>query len=382
MENAAKEHTNNMTHAADPDSEAGPDIADFDGEEFRPATAEAFKDPNAFDFLSQHGQANNAAANLARESLYVKFDPLIGGRQSIMAMASAQKTAGVSSSIEPTTTPLSTTSASVIAETEPTRPSEENSDLIAMNSPSPAKSKPPCEDQASENGGVSKTLNGGGAFGMSAKQRLEFEEQLLKKESRMAELERLITESAERTETFRAECAKRKESEEQMKQVLKEYEKTISELIAEKEKERARHEEERSLLGVERDQAAEDLKNVETAFADVHRKYERTKNVVEGFKTNEETLKRLIEESEIKLRKQDQRYELLKSHAEETLDKANREIENMAKSQDAEMARLSAMFKKAEMKVTSLERCVEQKTKENEELTAICDELIAKVGHD
>ena len=48
------------------DSEAGPDIADFDGEEFRPATAEAFKDPNAFDFLSQHGQANNAAANLAR----------------------------------------------------------------------------------------------------------------------------------------------------------------------------------------------------------------------------------------------------------------------------------------------------------------------------
>ena len=76
------------------------------------------------------------------------------------------------------------------------------------------------------------------------------------------------------------------------------------------------------------------------------------------------------------------RYELLKSHAEETLEKANREIENMAKSQDAEMARLSAMLKKAEMKVTSLERGVEQKTKENEELTAICDELIAKVGHD
>ena len=48
------------------DSEAGPDIAEFNGEEFQPATAEAFKDPNAFDFLSQHGQANDAAANLAR----------------------------------------------------------------------------------------------------------------------------------------------------------------------------------------------------------------------------------------------------------------------------------------------------------------------------
>ena len=48
------------------DSEAGPDIAEFDVEEFQPATAEAFKDPNAFDFLSQHGQSNDAAANLAR----------------------------------------------------------------------------------------------------------------------------------------------------------------------------------------------------------------------------------------------------------------------------------------------------------------------------
>lgn len=272
--------------------------------------------------------------------------------------------------------------------TDSTFPLEENNDLIAMNSPSPIKSKPPREEPVTEDGGnsaikcsTSKSDCDVGN-GMSTRQRLNFEEQLLKKESRMAELEKLISESSERTETIRAECARRRESEEQMKQVLKEYEKTISELIAEKEKERVRFEEDRGILGAERNQAVEDLKNVETAFADVHRKYERTKTIVEGFKTNEETLKKMMEDSEIKLRKQDQRYELLKSHAEETLEKANREIENMAKTQDAEMARLSAMLKKAEMKVTSLERCVEQKAKENEELTAICDELIAKVGHD
>jgi len=381
MERVEKDPTAKMSEAADPDSEAGPDIAEFDVEEFQPATAEAFKDPNAFDFLSQHGQSNDAAANLARESLYVKFDPLIGGRQSILAMASAQKPTGVSKSNGSATTLLQSTSGT--EGTEQTI-SPDNNDLIAMNSPSPAKSRPNhCEDSNEIGGGSEMKISSRGvATEMSAKQRLDFEEQLLKKESRMAELDRLITESAERTESFRAECAKRRESEDQMKQVLKEYEKTISELIAEKEKERVRHMEEKSVLNGERDQAAEDLKNVEMAFADVHRKYERTKTVVEGFKTNEETLKRMIEESETKLRKQDQRYELLKSHAEETLEKANREIENMAKSQDAEMARLSAMLKKAEMKVTSLERCVEQKTKENEELTAICDELIAKVGHD
>ena len=48
--------------------------------------------------------------------------------------------------------------------------------------------------------------------------------------------------------------------------------KTISELIAEKEKEREKFEFEKSKLEEERDQAAQDLQNVEAAFADVHRK--------------------------------------------------------------------------------------------------------------
>ena len=90
------------------DSEAGPDIAD---EEFRPAN-EIFKDPNAFDFLSQHGHGSTSAARLARESLYTKFDPLVAGRQSILPPKSAYSDV-----------------------------SEERFDenLIAMNSPSPQK---------------------------------------------------------------------------------------------------------------------------------------------------------------------------------------------------------------------------------------------------
>ena len=52
----------------------------------------------------------------------------------------------------------------------------------------------------------------------------------------------------------------------------------------------------------------------------------------------------------------------------------------VSRSHESETARLTAMLKKTEMKVASLERSVEQKVKENEELTAICDELIAKVG--
>ena len=135
-----------------------------------------------------------------------------------MAMASAQKPTGVSKSNGSTTTSLQSTSGT--EGTEQTI-SPDNNDLIAMNSPSPAKSRPNrCEDSNEINGGSDMKISSRGvATEMSAQQRLDFEEQLLKKESRMAELDRLITESAERTESFRAECAKRRESEDQMKQV-------------------------------------------------------------------------------------------------------------------------------------------------------------------
>ena len=39
------------------------------------------------------------------------------------------------------------------------------------------------------------------------------------------------------------------------------------------------------------------------------------------------------------------------------------------------------MLRKAEMKTSTLERTVEQKTRENTELTEICDDLISKVGN-
>ena len=74
----------------------------------------------------------------------------------------------------------------------------------------------------------------------------------------------------------------------------------------------------------EKEQAVEDLQNVEAAFADVHRKYERTKQVVEGFKKNEEQLKAYVEVYQSKLSKQDQKYQMLKDHAEEKLEEANK----------------------------------------------------------
>merc|ERR1712183_1261255 len=137
------------------------------------------------------------------------------------------------------------------------------------------------------------------------------------------------------------------DSEDQMKQVLREYEKTISDLIIEKENEKKKM----------------DL-DIESALAE----------------KNEEQLKNFVEEYKEKLQKADKKYNLLKSHAEERLEDANIEIEKIRSGQDNEKVKLNAIVQKTEMKVRNLERTLAQKTKENEELTKICDELIAKVG--
>merc|ERR1719369_2606784 len=78
------------------DTEAGPDIAEFnDGEhfvdsEFRPAH-EVFTGGEGqldLDYLQQHGSQSSSVSHLARQSLYVKFDPLIGGRPSVLGRPS------------------------------------------------------------------------------------------------------------------------------------------------------------------------------------------------------------------------------------------------------------------------------------------------------
>lgn len=209
---------------------------------------------------------------------------------------------------------------------------------------------------------------------------MEFQENLLQREQKLVELQKELEQKTREVAELKKSLTTKLDSEDQMKEVVAEYEKTISELISDKEKEKGQLENDVARMISEKNQAVDDLRNVEAAFADVHRKYERTKQVVEGFKNNEEQLKSYIEEYKNKLSRQDHKYQLLKDHAEEKLEEANKEIDNISKSQEAEIAKLSAMLQKTEMKAKSLELTVEQKVKENEELTAICDELISKVG--
>ena len=127
------------------------------------------------------------------------------------------------------------------------------------------------------------------------------------------------------------------------RKVLQEYEKTISEMYSDRERERVCMEIEKEKLARERDQTLEDLMSAERAFSDVHRwelqlfvynfsiyfyvksisfflrKYERTKEIITGFKKNEDDLKKTVSDLANKVQKGEERFEILKSHAEEKL---------------------------------------------------------------
>uniref|UniRef100_A0A3B3ZXF8 Transforming acidic coiled-coil-containing protein C-terminal domain-containing protein n=1 Tax=Periophthalmus magnuspinnatus TaxID=409849 RepID=A0A3B3ZXF8_9GOBI len=133
-------------------------------------------------------------------------------------------------------------------------------------------------------------------------------------------------------------------------------------------------------LTLERDQALSDLSSVERSFSELFRRYENMKGVLEGFKKNEEVLKRCAQEYLQRIKQEEQRYQTLKAHAEEKLDKANQEIAQVRSKAASETVALGASLRKEQMKAESLERAVQQKNQEIEELTKICDELISKLG--
>ncbi|KAG8141300.1 hypothetical protein E2320_006933, partial [Naja naja] len=101
----------------------------------------------------------------------------------------------------------------------------------------------------------------------------------------------------------------------------------------------------------------------------------------------EEIISKEIEANEWKRKYEGSRQEVLEmrkivAEYEKTIAQmiANEEIAQVRTKAKAEGAALHAGLRKEQMKVESLERTLQQKNQEIEELTKICDELIAKLG--
>ncbi|XP_076362172.1 uncharacterized protein LOC143253006 isoform X2 [Tachypleus tridentatus] len=371
-------------------SDSGSEALQFTEEEFRSA-AEFFKDPTAFEFLQKAGNSKALKESaLARLSLYVKFDPLLTGDNSVKKQQSSGYLESVTEGLGEETLLQQTREsnpAKVTAEGDDKqgRPSEINT-LIDF-SPSPKKKVE--ESLTLEERDSIRSSE----FYHPNQEHKMFSEEEVNQALKMHDLlyqEKLIKKDKEWNERFKAlekkkhilgkQVASLKEALHMNRMVASELASLVDNFLKQKENERIELGSSNQTLTKERDQALEDLQSVENAFTDLHRRYEKTKSVVEGYKQNEEWLKQQLSETQAKLNKQEQMYEVLRNRTEEKLESANIEIENTRKSSEGETAALIAQLKKAEMRISSLERNLEHKTKENTELSNICDELIAKVG--
>uniref|UniRef100_A0A4W3GQU5 Transforming acidic coiled-coil-containing protein C-terminal domain-containing protein n=1 Tax=Callorhinchus milii TaxID=7868 RepID=A0A4W3GQU5_CALMI len=90
---------------------------------------------------------------------------------------------------------------------------------------------------------------------------------------------------------------------------------------------------------------------------------EKTLNIDVLHPKNEEVLKKCAQDYLARVKQEEARYQALKLHAEEKLDKANEEIAQVRGKASAEGAAMQASLRKEQMKVDSLDRTIQQKVK-------------------
>ncbi|XP_018360308.1 PREDICTED: transforming acidic coiled-coil-containing protein 3 isoform X1 [Trachymyrmex cornetzi] len=351
-------------------------------DQFVSATPEFFQDPSTFDFLLARSNPNHTN-RLRTESLYVKFDPLVSNT-SMLPQGNAQtineeKNGKNESPLPDVGTPKRNPAIAAI-------------DRLLFYSPLPnatvqkseevqEKNEQPVEGPKSD-APLIDHINMSKELELVRTTVLQLEEELEKqKKEHEAELERQKATFQEKINKLQAQMSQEIKTKTQMTVVVEEYEKSISRLLTERERDRTSFEQDKIKLQEELQAANHHLTNTEAAFNDVHQKYERLKGVVSVYKNNETVLKESIQENVETIKTLETRYDQLKEHAMAQLEKANLELDGIRKQNEAETVKLHAMIRKAELKSNSLAELVEQKSKENKELAKILDEVIARVGH-
>lgn len=189
----------------------------------------------------------------------------------------------------------------------------------------------------------------------------------IEEKSSHQELEQALREAKSRESQAKTELNARINDENNYRKIMQEYEKTIATHIAEIQK-----------LKEENETVSRHLANLELSFSDVHQKYERAKVIIDGFKSNEETLRDKIGLFEDTISKQEERYESLKAHAKAQLEKSNKEIIFVKEKYESELNKLNAIIRRLEIKTAALETSLDQKTHECTALAALCDEVTGK----
>jgi len=401
-----------------PDASTTDDFG-FSDADFK-SSDEFLRDPSAFDVLANIGadkRISMSQSRLARDSLYVKFDPLMSSSGStqppstfpVPTTASASMpppsgTPGDPSARKPSVDLDSPRESMILIGTPPAKHKDQSVKLSARKDTNLARTR----ETDSENvrsgvdllsgspvrvvGGASKVARNLAkdveeqkTFDIKVRDlELDFQSRMLQKEKEFADDRKKMLQKEGK---LKAEIAKKLKENSVltqdmagMKSIVEGFETTIQELMKGQDDLRKEKEMELEALKKEKEAATEETASVEKAFSDLHKRFDKARELIEGFKKNEQALKDYAEDSRVKLEKQMEKYSTLKKHAEEKIELANKTIGDERKAAEAEQTRLKAAQKLLDIKVSKLQKQVEDKTKENEELTAICDELLSKVG--
>ncbi|ORX45961.1 TACC-domain-containing protein [Piromyces finnis] len=213
-------------------------------------------------------------------------------------------------------------------------------------------------------------------------------------ESQIDEIKRILTEKYEKQlkdakkdcMEWEQKCIESKNKHREIESVLEEYEITITRMIKDSQKEKERQELRINELLEERSYLQESSEIMETSFKELRLKFEEFKTQNEIFSKNEDLMKQTITSLQNDVLLASQRYEQIKTHAEEKLEMANIEIAKVRNNFDKELSAMKAKLLRKELdsqslnqKIKALQEQISIKTKENEELAIICDSLVSKL---
>lgn len=208
----------------------------------------------------------------------------------------------------------------------------------------------------------------------------ELEKKIKNEVLKTEDIEKKLKEAEQREEALIKRITEKDKAIAKMNGVIEAYEKAIAELISEKEHLLQNYEKQLAEVKADRDSNYHHLTSLETTFSDLHVKYEKSKEMTAQLKSSEETLLAEKRQNLENLRLQEQRYEKMKNHAMQQLEIANKKLESLSKNHSMEITKLKALLKKEEISRASMTEQLQQKTRENEELVKICDELINGQG--
>ncbi|KAL4231421.1 Transforming acidic coiled-coil-containing protein 2 [Mactra antiquata] len=376
------------------------------------SASQVFNDPAAWEMLEKFGTTSNKEeSSLSRMSLYVKFDPLVDAapinprRVSIRySQLEKVKEYGVDDTFLLLGTPpskrrQSVTSSrgnapavSLFGKSEETKSSNPATvDLFFAASPTGKEQK--VEEKIMGQEGDDEFMSLMDRVGRSSENenlfqelkytdadfekfktelKLVFQGNLMNKEREWcAKIKALEDEKSKLVQMIQNE----KKEKNELVQVMLLHEQTIEEVTAQKEEERKKKEE----IKTERDQAMEDIQEIESAFSILNTRFEKSKNVIQSLMKNNETIKVHTTEIQGKLKQQNEKYHALEKSSETKNAENTKTIEKLTNQVKSLQEKCNTQQQLMQMKLDRLEKEIQSKTSENKELTEICDNLMAKL---